>query len=131
MKKLLILAAVIIPFNFYCFNLAEANSKNIEFFKEHLALMYHHEHKEIKKNTLITATANIGSKAALIASIILLTSNHSKPALACACVSGLLETVSFCHASKISSSGTKNSILELLYTLLSAQNALPNDKNQQ
>lgn len=131
MKKLLLITALTISFNSYSVNIADANPENIELIKHHLALMYNHEQKNNNKNTIIAAATGMGSKAALIGSIILLTSNRPKQAIACACVSGLLETVSSSHASKISSSRTHSSILEFFYTFLSLQNALPNDKNQQ
>lgn len=131
MKTLLLITALIISFNIFSVNLADANPENTELLKHHLALMYNHEQKEINKNTIIAVTAGMGSKAALIGSIILLTSNHPKRALACACVSGLLETVSASHTSKIGSNITNASMLEFFYTFLSLQNALPNDKNQQ
>lgn len=131
MKKLLILTALIISINIYSFNSADANTKNIELLKQHLAVMYNNEQKEINKNTIIAATAGMGSKAALIGSIILLSSNRPKQALISACAYGLLETVWFSHASKVSASRTNASMFEFIYTFLPAQNALPNDKNQQ
>lgn len=129
MKKLLIFS-ILISLNINSFNLPDVKPENIVILKQHVAAMHDNAQNDINKNMAIATAAGMISKATLIGSLILLTSNRPQLALAAACAHGISETV--WHTYNAKATVTRNALIfEFFERLLTAQNALPNDKNQQ
>ncbi len=131
MKKLLFLTIAITFLKVHSFNIPELNPEKLAAMKQGTTAMRDSLQAEICKDTTIAMAASMGSKTALIGSIILLTKNQYKQAVASACAYGVLETVWYMYMSKASINRSNAQALELIASALPSQNALPNDKNQQ
>lgn len=137
MKKLLFFTLTTIILNVNSFNPPTLNAEQIAAMKQNVATARTNLQNQINKDTALALIAGVGSKVALVGTFVLVNrtqyrqQQQLKMGLLCGGVYGLLETYWVMTLSKIANNRANAQALELINAGLPAQNALPNDKNQQ
>lgn len=136
MKKLLFFTLTTIILNVNSCNPPTLNAEQIAAMKQNVATARANLQNQINKDTARALIAGVGSKVALVGTFALVSrqqyrQQQLKMGLLCGGVYGLLETYWVMTLSKIANNRANAQALELINAGLPAQNALPNDKNQQ